>query len=170
VLLLATIANAKLLYGDFEGAKTDMDEAWKILDHMTGVDDGVNAAYYGVAAAYFITRWVWLYAKVGWTFIFVLQAKAEYAQYYKNSLLYLACVDIELDVSEKERLLRAHDLGISAFLAGTIYNFGELVRFFGASVENGDRWHEENLLADAPYSRRAGWYTTWMDQKAAVYL
>ncbi len=55
------------------------------------------------------------------------QAKAEYAPYYRNSLLYLACVDLEKDISQDERLLRAHDLALSAFLAETIYNFGELV-------------------------------------------
>jgi len=31
-------------------------------------------------------------------------------------------------MSTEERLVRAHDLGISAFLGDTIYNFGELVR------------------------------------------
>jgi len=55
------------------------------------------------------------------------QAKADYAPYYRNSLLYLACVDLERDMSRDERLLRAHDLALSAFLAETIYNFGELV-------------------------------------------
>lgn len=30
-------------------------------------------------------------------------------------------------MSQEERLLRAHDLAVSAFLAETIYNFGELV-------------------------------------------
>lgn len=53
VLLLATIAHAKLLYGDLEGTKTDMDSAWKTLDTLEGVDGGVNAAYYGVAADYY---------------------------------------------------------------------------------------------------------------------
>lgn len=56
-----------------------------------------------------------------------LQAKAEYAPYYKHSLLYLACVDVGTDLTAEERLLRAHDLGISAFLGESIYNFGELV-------------------------------------------
>ena len=55
------------------------------------------------------------------------KAKAEYAPYYRNSLLYLACVDLEKDISPEERLIRAHDLSISAFLGDTIYNFGELV-------------------------------------------
>lgn len=59
---------------------------------------------------------------------FDLQAKAEYAPYYRNSLLYLACVDPATDMSTEERLVRAHDLGVSAFLGDTIYNFGELVR------------------------------------------
>jgi 26S proteasome regulatory subunit N9 len=30
-------------------------------------------------------------------------------------------------MSADERLIRAHDLGISAFLGDSIYNFGELV-------------------------------------------
>jgi len=108
VLLLATIAHAKLVYGDVEGTKTDMDAAWKVLDTLEGVDNGVNAAYYGVAADYY-------------------KARAEYGPYYRNSLLYLACVDLEQDMSPEERLLRAHDLGVSAFLGDTIYNFGELL-------------------------------------------
>ncbi|GBE87060.1 Probable 26S proteasome regulatory subunit [Sparassis crispa] len=108
VLLLATLAHAKLLYGDLEGTKTDIDGAWKILDELSGVDSMVNAAYYGVAADYY-------------------KAKAEYAPYYKNSLLYLACIDLAKDLTEEERLVRAHDLGLSAFLGETIYNFGELL-------------------------------------------
>lgn len=108
VLLLASIAHAKLLYGDLEGTKGDMDSAWKILDSLEGVEGSVNAAYYGVAADYY-------------------KAKAEYAPYYRHSLLYLACVDPEKDLTSEERLLRAHDLAISAFLGDTIYNFGELL-------------------------------------------
>ncbi|KAF8902866.1 proteasome 26S subunit [Mucidula mucida] len=99
VLLLATIGHAKLVYGDLEGTKGDMDKAWQVLDGLEGVDSQVNAAYY---------------------------AKAEYAPYYRNSLLYLACVDPTTDMTPEERLARAHDLGISAFLGDTIYNFGEL--------------------------------------------
>ncbi|KAF5326343.1 hypothetical protein D9611_000611 [Ephemerocybe angulata] len=108
VLLLASIAHAKLLYGDLEGTKADMDSAWAVLDKLDNVDSRVNAAYYGVAADYY-------------------KAKAEYAPYYRHSLLYLACVDPEKDLSAEERLLRAHDLSISAFLGDSIYNFGELL-------------------------------------------
>lgn len=107
--MLATIAHTKLLYGDLDGCKKDMAAAWSVLDTLEGVESTVNAAYYGVAADYY-------------------KAKAEYAPYYRNSLLYLACVDLEKDMSKEEKLGRAHDLGISALLADTIYNFGELVR------------------------------------------
>lgn len=55
------------------------------------------------------------------------KTKADYVKYYKNSLLYLACVDPAKDLTPLERLTRAHDLGISAMLGETIYNFGELV-------------------------------------------
>ncbi|OBZ74457.1 putative 26S proteasome regulatory subunit rpn9 [Grifola frondosa] len=108
VLLLSTLAHAKLVYGDNEGTKADIDSAWKVLDELSGVDPSVNAAYYSVAADYY-------------------KAKAEYAPYYKNSLLYLACIDPLKDLTAEERVLRAHDLGITAFLGDTIYNFGELL-------------------------------------------
>ncbi|KDQ50601.1 hypothetical protein JAAARDRAFT_41912 [Jaapia argillacea MUCL 33604] len=108
VLLLSQIAHVKLLYGDVEGTKTDIDQAWKVLDELSSVDNSVNAAYYSVAADYH-------------------KAKADYAPYYKNSLLYLACIDLDKELTPEERLARAHDLGISAFLGDTIYNFGELL-------------------------------------------
>lgn len=52
-MLLATIARAKLVFGDMEGTKADMDAAWKVLDDLSGVDSGVNAAYYSIAADYY---------------------------------------------------------------------------------------------------------------------
>ncbi|EPQ55610.1 hypothetical protein GLOTRDRAFT_75751 [Gloeophyllum trabeum ATCC 11539] len=108
VLLLSHIAHAKLMYGDIDGTRTDIDKAWKVLDELTAVDNGVSAAYYSVAADYH-------------------KAKAEYAPYYRNSLLYLACVDVEKDMTAEDRLVRAHDLSVAAFLGDTIYNFGELL-------------------------------------------
>ena len=53
VLLLASIAHAKLLYGDLEGTKSDMDAAQKILDALENVDNSVNASYYSVSADYY---------------------------------------------------------------------------------------------------------------------
>lgn len=88
-----------------------------------------------------------------YTYILHGQAKAEYAPYYRHSLLYLACVDTEKDMSREERLGRAHDLGISAFLGDTIYNFGELVRFmlfYGFYLFI-------SVIAYAPYTGRVEW-------------
>lgn len=53
VLLLSSLAHAKLLYGDMEGTRVDMDESAKILEELDGVETSVHAAYYGVAADYY---------------------------------------------------------------------------------------------------------------------
>lgn len=75
-----------------------------------------------------------------------LQAKAEFADYYKNSLLYLACINLDKDLTPEERTSRAHDLGISALL-GTIYNFGELVSLFVFFfvLSDATSWRSSNL-------------------------
>jgi hypothetical protein len=91
-------------------------------------------------------------------------------------LLYLACVELEKDMSQDERLLRAHDLALSAFLAETIYNFGELVC---CSAD----WSPElrlslwrfNVLdwccvANAPHLGLVGWYSSRMDQEASLHI
>ena len=57
------------------------------------------------------------------------QGKAAYGQYYKNALLYLACISLD-DLSQHDKVERARDLAISALLGQTIYNFGELVSFW----------------------------------------
>jgi 26S proteasome regulatory subunit N9 len=56
VLVLSTLAHAKLLFSDLEGSKTDIDAAWKILDNLDAVDNSVNGAYYQVAADYYKVR------------------------------------------------------------------------------------------------------------------
>ena len=56
VLVLSTLAHAKLLFGDLEGSKTDIDAAWKTLDNVDAVENSVNGAYYRVAADYYKVR------------------------------------------------------------------------------------------------------------------
>ncbi|KZT37197.1 hypothetical protein SISSUDRAFT_1048854 [Sistotremastrum suecicum HHB10207 ss-3] len=111
-LLLATVAHAKLLYGDLEESKKDIDKCAKALEDLPSVEKSVNAAYYSAAADYY-------------------RMKPEYAPYYRNALLYLACLP-DLDstpppLSPEEKLVRAHDLAMAAFLGEEIYNFGELL-------------------------------------------
>jgi 26S proteasome regulatory subunit N9 len=54
------------------------------------------------------------------------QSKHEFADYYKNALLFLACVDLG-DLELRERQSRAYDLSIAALVSDSIYNFGELL-------------------------------------------
>ncbi|CAG7851380.1 Probable 26S proteasome regulatory subunit rpn9 [Serendipita indica DSM 11827] len=107
-LVLTSLAHAKLLFADAIGARTDLEEAGSLLENVDGVDKSVHAAYYEVKADYH-------------------KMKGEYAPYYKHSLLYLACVDIDKDLNGKQRFDRAKDLSLSALLADSIYNFGELI-------------------------------------------
>lgn len=53
VLALSTLAHAKLVFGDLVGTKTDIDACSTILDDLDGVEQNVNAAFYGVAADYY---------------------------------------------------------------------------------------------------------------------
>jgi len=104
-----SIAYAQLLIGNLESSKASLDACEKILSELDSVDPAVNAGFYGVSADYF-------------------KVKADYVSFYKSSLLFLACVDIDVDLSGTERISRAHDLSIAALLGETIYNFGELLQ------------------------------------------
>jgi 26S proteasome regulatory subunit N9 len=108
VLASMEAAHFKLLLGDVAGTKETMSRCEKILDRFDAVEPGVHASFYRVSGDLY-------------------KAKAEYANYYKNSLLYLACVNIDTDLSAEDGVQRAHDLALAALL-GDIYNFGELVR------------------------------------------
>ncbi len=74
-------------------------------------------------------------------------------------------MDPATDMTPEERLARAHDLGISAFLGDTIYNFGELVRILG---------FRGTLLtlavAHAPHPRRVKWDAARMAQTLAIHV
>ena len=50
----------------------------------------------------------------------------DFANYYRTSLLYLACIDLS-SLSEEERHKRAYYLSIAALVSNSIYNFGELL-------------------------------------------
>ncbi|ORY28276.1 hypothetical protein BCR39DRAFT_535243 [Naematelia encephala] len=108
-LSLSSIAYAQLLLGDLPACKKSLDECESLLNEQDSVEPQVYAGYYGVAGDYF-------------------KVKADYAPYYKNALLYLACVDVDKELGDEDRKARAHDLCIAALLGETIYNFGELLQ------------------------------------------
>ncbi|KAG5457641.1 MAG: hypothetical protein BJ554DRAFT_2289 [Olpidium bornovanus] len=98
-------ARYRLQRGDMESTKRTMDECEKILDSLH-VENSINASFYRVAADYF-------------------KAKADYAQFYKNALLFLACVNVD-EIDTADKVNRAHDLAVAALVSDKIYNFGEL--------------------------------------------
>lgn len=50
----------------------------------------------------------------------------DFANYYRTSLLYLACIDLA-SLSSEERHRRAYYLSVAALVSSSIYNFGELL-------------------------------------------
>ncbi|KAI1435869.1 hypothetical protein GGR50DRAFT_278762 [Xylaria sp. CBS 124048] len=107
VYATVAVARAKLLLRDTAAARTDLDQAEKVLESFDSVETKVHAFFYQVNADFY-------------------KAKAEFASFYKNALLYLACVDLAA-ISPAERRSRAYDLGLAALVSDSIYNFGELL-------------------------------------------
>ncbi|KIV99883.1 uncharacterized protein PV09_08547 [Verruconis gallopava] len=107
VLARVAIAQAYLEDQDFAEARKILDECESILDTFDSVETVVHASFYRENADYF-------------------KGKYEYAPFYKNALLFLACVDIA-DLPVPEKRMRAYDLAIAALVSDSIYNFGELL-------------------------------------------
>ena len=103
----AAVAAVELRLGKLEQARKDLDTCEQILDTFDSVENIVHASFYRVNADYH-------------------QTKHEFAPYYRTTLLYLACIDLEsLSLQERQRL--AYDLSVSALVSDSIYNFGELL-------------------------------------------
>ncbi|KAJ9121622.1 hypothetical protein QFC22_002242 [Naganishia vaughanmartiniae] len=107
-LSLSALAYAQLLNHMLDESKKSLDQCEEILAGLDDVEPAVNAGLYGVSADYY-------------------KVKADYVAYYKSSLLYLACINLE-EQSKEDLVSRAHDLSIAALLGETTYNFGELLQ------------------------------------------
>lgn len=92
---------------DLDGARAALDEAEKILDKFDSVESIVHASFYRVNSDYYST-------------------KREFSDYYKNALLYLACVQSN-ELPQLKQVELAYNLSIAALLSDKIYNFGELL-------------------------------------------
>uniref|UniRef100_A0A2P2MUH5 Extra-large guanine nucleotide-binding protein 3-like n=1 Tax=Rhizophora mucronata TaxID=61149 RepID=A0A2P2MUH5_RHIMU len=101
------IALFKLEQGDQKECKMLLEEGKSTLDSMTDIDPSVYATYYWVSSQYHKYR-------------------QEFAEFYKNALLYLAYTSVE-SLSDSFKLDLAFDLSLSALLGDNIYNFGELL-------------------------------------------
>jgi len=128
VYAIVAVATVKLELKDLSGARADLDKAEKILDSFDSVETIVHAAFYRVNADYY-------------------QANLDFASYYRNALLYLACIDLD-DLKPAERRSRAYDLSIAALVSTSIYNFGELLLHpILKSLEGQDAWLVKLLFA-----------------------
>lgn len=130
VFATVAVARIRLDLDDLAGARSDLDRAERILDTFDSVETVVHAAFYNANADYF-------------------QNKLDFGAYYKNALLYLACIDLSA-VSPKERRSRAYDLAIAALVSTSIYNFGELLLhpiLDALSQDQNDVWLRDLLFA-----------------------
>ncbi|OJJ49163.1 hypothetical protein ASPZODRAFT_111776 [Penicilliopsis zonata CBS 506.65] len=129
VYALADVANVKLRLKDLEGAQKDLETCQKALDSFDSVETVVHAAFYKVNADFY-------------------HAKEEFAAFYRNALLYLACIDLE-DLPETERVSRAYNLSVAALVSDSIYNFGELLLHpvLDSLTETPHAWLRELLFA-----------------------
>ncbi|KAI9707249.1 MAG: 26S proteasome regulatory subunit [Candelina mexicana] len=107
VYATVAVTRVKLQLHDYDGARKDLDQAEQILDSFDSVETVVHASFYRVNADFY-------------------HARLEFASYYKNALLYLACVDLA-KLTQEERESRAYDLSVAALVSDAIYNFGELL-------------------------------------------
>ncbi|CEO59877.1 putative 26S proteasome regulatory subunit rpn9 [Penicillium brasilianum] len=129
VYALADVANVKLRLPDLDGAQKDLAACQKVLDSFDSVETVVHASFYKVNADYYHT-------------------KQEFASFYKNALLYLACIDLE-ELTETERVSRAYNLSVAALVSDSIYNFGELLLhpILDSLTETPHNWLRDLLFA-----------------------
>ncbi|KAK8922354.1 putative 26S proteasome regulatory subunit [Metarhizium anisopliae BRIP 53293] len=107
VFASVAVSRVKLNLNRLDDARRDLDAAEKILDTFDSVETVVHAAFYDANASYY-------------------QRKMDFANYYRTSLLYLACIDLA-SLSSEERHRRAYYLSVAALVSSSIYNFGELL-------------------------------------------
>lgn len=107
VMIVMETASHQLAVGDIAACKKAIEDSEKLLDSLPGVEPIIHASFYRVFAAYD-------------------QFRGNYDGFYKNSLLFLACVSLD-SLSQEEKVERTYNLGIAALLGQSIYNFGELL-------------------------------------------
>lgn len=106
ILCMTTIGTLKLKGKDFDGTKQVVEECRSLLEAQDGVTT-VHSRFYELSSNYH-------------------KLKGNYADYYKDALRYLGCIQLE-QIPAGEHVERAFNLGLAAILGEGIYNFGELL-------------------------------------------
>jgi len=109
LLLNMEVVLSKVHMGRADECKDALEEARSHLESRMGVSEAaVNAAIYRAAATYY-------------------KVKGPAAQFFQNSLLYLAYAPLE-SIPIPEQISMAVDVGLAALVGNNIYNFGELLQ------------------------------------------
>eukprot|EP01091_Cochliopodium_minus_P003817 TRINITY_DN13775_c0_g1_i1.p1 TRINITY_DN13775_c0_g1~~TRINITY_DN13775_c0_g1_i1.p1 ORF type:complete len:388 (+),score=125.41 TRINITY_DN13775_c0_g1_i1:36-1199(+) len=106
-LLKITIANNHIISGEYQKAKELLDQVYTETEKIDTLEAFVYAKFYQVFSDY--------HKKLG-----------NATQFYKQSLLFLAYVQIETLSLEQQKSL-SYDLILSSLVSDEVYSFGELV-------------------------------------------
>ncbi|CDK29032.1 unnamed protein product [Kuraishia capsulata CBS 1993] len=106
ILLQSEIARVKLELGQLDESIAIIDKCSSKIDKLNSVDGKINASYYRTLAQ-------------------LNKIQSDYNSFYRNSLLFLACIDDISTLPNKESIV--WEISISALLGDKIYNFGEII-------------------------------------------
>ncbi len=155
VFATIAVARVKLALRDYDGARADLDFAERALDATDTLESIVYAAFYDTNAFYY-------------------QTKRDFALYYRNALLYLACVDVDA-LQPLERFERAYKLSLAALVSPSIYNFAELLLHpildaltTGYTDEDDGEHHAEVWLRDLLFAFNRGDLRTYEGLAAQI--
>ena len=107
VYALSAVATNQIALEAYPAARKDLDTCERILDTFDRVEPSVHAAFYRTLSRYH-------------------QTQSDFTAYYRTTLLYLACVELD-DLSLEYKQSIAYDLSLAALVSETLYNFGELL-------------------------------------------
>ncbi|KAI9844464.1 MAG: 26S proteasome regulatory subunit [Sclerophora amabilis] len=125
VFACSAASNILLELTEVEEARRLLDDSQRILDSFDSVENIVHASFYQANSEYYrvraLARHVHSQSSSNCS-----QVKAQFGPYYRNSLLYLACIDVD-KLAWQPRETRAYQLCLAALISDEIYNFGELL-------------------------------------------
>eukprot|EP00871_Galdieria_phlegrea_P005929 jgi/Galph1/823/GphlegSOOS_G5494.1 len=129
LFLNSETADLKLREGDISRVKEILEQIQTVVDYTPDLDAVVHSSYHRVCAQY--------YKIVG-----------PATKYYSSALLFFTYTS-PLSLSVEERIGWAYDLGISALVGETIFNYGEILEYEIMQSLNDDshRWLLELLFA-----------------------
>ena len=109
ILLAMEASQYRLLNNDLPSVKASLNECTPLVKSLFGSTEvsQVKASFYRISAAY-------------------ARAKSDFGAFYRDGMLYLACINDITRIEVGERLELAHDLVVAVLLGKESFNLGEL--------------------------------------------